>query len=73
MFSDKNILTKNPMPQTLITAMYHYYQKNDMTVGELYLLLKMIVSNLEDELEKMGMLDSVAESPFAPLTTNTNH
>lgn len=38
--------------------MYNYYSKNQMTIGELYMLLKMIVSNLEDELETMGMLDT---------------
>lgn len=66
MISDKNILTQNSMPQTLINAMYRYYEnpKNDMTIGELYLLLKMIVSKLEDELEKMGMLEPVTDSAF---------
>ena len=73
MISTKNILTNNPMPQTLINAMYNYYEKNDMTIGELYLLLKMIVSNLEDELEKIGMLESVSEHTFTPPITNTNH
>ncbi len=58
MFSNGNIITENPIPQTLITAMYNYYAKNQMTIGELYMLLKMIVSNLEDELETMGMLDT---------------
>lgn len=58
MFSNGNIITENPIPQTLISAMYNYYSKNQMTIGELYMLLKMIVSNLEDELETMGMLDT---------------
>ena len=58
MFSNGNIITENPIPHTLITAMYNYYAKNQMTIGELYMLLKMIVSNLEDELETMGMLDT---------------
>ena len=75
MLSTKNILSKNPIPQTLITAMYRYYEdpKNQMTIGELYLLLKLIVSNLEDELEQNGMLDDVSQLPLAPLTADTGH
>ena len=75
MLSTKNILSKNPIPQTLITAMYRYYEdpKNQMTIGELYLLLKLIVSNLEDELEQNGMLDDVSQLSLAPLTADTGH
>ena len=70
MFS--TILTQNPLPHTLISAMYKYYQdpKNEMSIGELYLLLKMVVSKLEDELEKMGMLDNVVQTPFNPPVAN---
>ncbi|MBQ6736154.1 MAG: hypothetical protein IJQ90_01555 [Alphaproteobacteria bacterium] len=41
----------------LINAMYRYYEKpqNNMTVGELYLLLKMIITKLEDEFENMDI------------------
>ena len=39
----------------LINAMYRYYEKpqNNMTIGELYLLLKMIITKLEDEFENI--------------------
>ena len=41
----------------LINAMYRYYEKpqNNMTIGELYLLLKMIITKLEDEFENMDI------------------
>lgn len=66
MFSPRSIFSDHPLPQTMISAMYQYYQdpKNSLTIGELYLLLKMIVSALEDELEKTGMLDAVQMAPF---------
>lgn len=42
----------------LINAMYRYYEKpqNTMTVGELYLLLKMIITKLEDEFENLPLI-----------------
>lgn len=48
------------VPLALINAMYRYYEKpqNPMTIGELYLLLKMIIGKLEDEIENL------------PITTN---
>lgn len=57
----ETILTDKPLPQTLINALYRYYeqQNNQMTVGELYLLLKLIISKLEDELEKIGEMSAV--------------
>lgn len=43
----------------LINAMYRYYEKpqNHMTIGELYLLLKMLVTKLEDEIENMEFIN----------------
>ena len=49
-------ILSDSVPKTMINALYRYYEqpKNSMTVGELYLLLKLIVSKLEDEIEKIG-------------------
>ena len=55
MFS--RVITNNPIPQTVIKTLYRYYEQpqDPMTVGEMYLLLKLILSKMEDELEKMGI------------------
>jgi len=52
----ETVITDNPLPQTVIKALYRYYEQpqNSMTVGEMYLLLKLILSKMEDEFEKMG-------------------
>ena len=52
----ETIITDSPIPQTVIKALYRYYEQpqNSMTVGEMYLLLKLILSKMEDEFEKMG-------------------
>lgn len=52
---DTVVLSDN-VPKSLINALYRYYEqpKNSMTVGELYLLMKLLVSKLEDEIEKFG-------------------
>ena len=53
----ETIITDSPIPQTVIKALYRYYEQpqNSMTVGEMYLLLKLILSKMEDEFEKMGL------------------
>jgi hypothetical protein len=58
------VLSDKPLPQVIINTLYNYYEQpnNKMTVGELYLLLKLIVSKLEDELEQMGMLQEVNQT-----------
>ena len=55
MFS--RVITDNPIPQTVIKTLYRYYEqpKNPMTIGEMYLLLKLVLSKMEDEFEKMGI------------------
>jgi len=52
----ETIITDSPIPQTVIKALYRYYEQpqNSMTVGEMYLLLKLVLSKMEDEFEKMG-------------------
>ena len=52
----ETVITDNPLPQTVIKALYRYYEQpqNSMTVGEMYLLLKLVLSKMEDEFEKMG-------------------
>ena len=52
----ETVITDSPIPQSVIKALYRYYEQpqNSMTVGEMYLLLKLILSKMEDELEKMG-------------------
>ena len=51
---DTVVLSDN-VPKSLIGALYNYYEQpeNSMTIGELYLLMKLVVSKLEDEIEKM--------------------
>ena len=68
------VLSDNPLPQTVIKALYQYYEQpqNSMTIGEMYLLLKLLVSKMEDELEKMGF-DIEKELSEIPLPTDTNH
>ena len=55
MFS--RVITNNPIPQTVIKTLYRYYEQpqNPMTIGEMYLLLKLVLSKMEDEFEKMGI------------------
>jgi hypothetical protein len=52
----ETVITDSPIPQTVIKALYRYYEQpqNSMTVGEMYLLLKLVLSKMEDEFEKMG-------------------
>ena len=54
MFS--RVITNNPIPQAVIKTLYRYYEQpqNPMTIGEMYLLLKLVLSKMEDEFEKMG-------------------
>ena len=53
----ETVITDSPIPQTVIKALYRYYEQpqNSMTVGEMYLLLKLVLSKMEDEFEKMGI------------------
>ena len=59
------VLTDKPIPQILINALYRYYEQpqNEMKVGELYLLLKMIFTKLEDDLANKGMLSDDMMTP----------
>jgi len=68
------VLSDNPLPQTVIKALYQYYEQpqNSMTIGEMYLLLKLLVSKMEDELEKMGF-DIEKELSAHPLPQDTKH
>jgi hypothetical protein len=67
------VITDNPLPQTVIKALYQYYEQpqNSMTVGEMYLLLKLILSKMEDELEKMGF--DIEHELAETLTLTTSH
>ncbi len=71
------VITDNPLPQTVIKALYRYYEQpqNSMTVGEMYLLLKLVLSKMEDEFEKMGfdIEKELAETIAPTMPTNTNH
>ena len=57
MFTNDTIVLSDSIPLHLINSLYRHYEKseNQMTIGELYLILKLLLSKLEDELEKMGM------------------
>ena len=73
----ETIITDSPIPQTVIKALYRYYEQpqNSMTVGEMYLLLKLVLSKMEDEFEKMGIdIEKELSETVAPTApTNTNH
>ena len=73
----ETVITDNPLPQTVIKALYRYYEhpQNSMTVGEMYLLLKLILSKMEDEFEKMGFdIEKELSETVAPTApNNTNH
>ena len=71
------MITDSPIPQTVIKALYQYYEQpqNSMTVGEMYLLLKLVLSKMEDEFEKMGfdIEKELADIQISPTPTNTKH
>ena len=71
------MITDSPIPQTVIKALYQYYEQpqNSMTVGEMYLLLKLILSKMEDEFEKMGfdIEKELADIQISPTPPNTKH
>ena len=71
------MITDSPIPQTVIKALYQYYEQpqNSMTVGEMYLLLKLILSKMEDEFEKMGfdIEKELADIQISAPPTNTKH
>ena len=71
------MITDSPIPQTVIKALYQYYEQpqNSMTVGEMYLLLKLILSKMEDEFEKMGfdIEKELADIQISATPTNTKH
>ncbi len=73
----ETVITDNPLPQTVIKALYRYYEQpqNSMTVGEMYLLLKLVLSKMEDEFEKMGfdIEKELADIQIPTTPTNTNH
>lgn len=71
----ETVITDSPIPQTVIKALYRYYEQpqNSMTVGEMYLLLKLVLSKMEDEFEKMGFdIEKELSETVAP-TAPTNH
>jgi len=71
----ETVITDNPLPQTVIKALYRYYEQpqNSMTVGEMYLLLKLILSKMEDEFEKMGLdIEKELAETIVPIMPN-NH
>ena len=70
----ETVITDSPIPQTVIKALYRYYEQpqNSMTVGEMYLLLKLVLSKMKDEFEKMGY-DNEKELSETVAPTNTNH
>ena len=47
----------NNSPLKMLDALYRYYEKpeNSMTIGEFYLILRLLVSRLEMEIEKTGV------------------
>ena len=55
------VVLSDSIPKTLIKSLFSYYEdpRTQMTVGELYLLLKLVVSKLEEEIEKMGAFDDI--------------
>ncbi len=57
MFTTDTVVLSDTTPLKMIDSLYRYYEKAGipMTVGELYLMLKLLVSKLEDEMEKMGI------------------
>jgi len=59
------VVFSDNIPNAMIRALYGYYEnaKHSMTIGELYLLLKLLVSCLEEEIEKMGMDINMLENP----------
>lgn len=69
------VITDNPLPQTVIKALYRYYEQpqNSMTVGEMYLLLKLVLSKMEDEFEKMGFDIEKELTDIQISATSTNH
>ncbi len=71
----ETVITDNPLPQTVIKALYRYYERpqNSMTVGEMYLLLKLVLSKMEDEFEKMGFDIEKELADIQIPTTPTNH
>ncbi|MBO7559710.1 MAG: hypothetical protein J6T27_00965 [Alphaproteobacteria bacterium] len=50
------MITNNSIPQTAIKVLYQYYEQSEepMSVGEIYLLLRLVLSKMSDQLEKMG-------------------
>ena len=57
MIFDKNTVILGDSPLMLIDAMYRYYEKSKqpMTIGELYLILKLLISKIEDDMENKGI------------------
>ena len=57
MFRTETVVMSNSVIQSLISALYRYYEmpNHKMTIGELYLLLKLIGSNLENIMDEMGL------------------
>ena len=52
-----NTVFLNNSPLKMLEALYRYYEKpgNSMTIGEFYLILRLLVSRLEMEIEKTGV------------------
>ncbi|MBP5485271.1 MAG: hypothetical protein J6Y07_01005 [Alphaproteobacteria bacterium] len=69
------VITDKPIPQTVIKALYQYYEQseNPMTVGEMYLLLRLVLSKMSDELEKIGFdIEKEVAETVNPCIQNKN-
>ncbi len=64
MFVPETVVMSEAVAQSLISALYRYYEtpNHKMTIGELYLLLKLVLSKLEDEMDEKGLLDGLKTS-----------
>lgn len=61
MFTIDTVVLADSIPLAMINALYRYYEdpKHKMTIGEMYLLLKLLISNIENEMESMGLLNDI--------------
>lgn len=64
MFVPETVVMSEAVAQSLISALYRYYEtpNHKMTIGELYLLMKLVLLKLEDEMDNMGLLDGLKTS-----------
>ena len=64
MFVSETMVMSDAVAQSLISALYQYYEtpNHKMKIGELYLLMKLVLLKLEDEMDNMGLLDGLKTS-----------